>query len=117
MRRAVVAACIVVWAGAVVAAALALTSGLSCDDLRFDRAEWEELDRRDFAQCVVEVQPFRTEDRESLVRRLGPPNRRTRRELQWWIGPDEPFGMKIDSLLIPIDGRGRVARARIGRGG
>jgi hypothetical protein len=115
VRRAVLAACVVVAAGAVIATALAVNSGLSCDELRFDRAEWEEVDRREFAGCVVERQPFRGQDRVSLVRRLGPPDERRRRQLRWWIGADEAFGMKIDVLVIPIDDRGRAASARIGR--
>ena len=32
-----------------------------------------------------------------------------------YIGPDEPFGMKIDVLVVPLDDRGRAAPARIGR--
>lgn len=117
VRPAVVAACVVVAAGAIIATALAVDSGLACDDLRFDRAEWAELDRREFAECVVEVQPFRGLDRESLVRRLGRPDRGSRRWLEWWIGADEAFGMKIDAVVIPIDERGRARPARIGRGG
>ena len=116
MRPAVVAACVVVASGAVIATALAVGSGLSCDDLRFDRAEWEELDRREFAECVVEVQPFRGMQREALLRRIGPPNERWRRVLLWWIGPDEPFGMDIDAIGIPIDDRGRAGPARITTG-
>jgi hypothetical protein len=65
---------------------------------------------------VVEVQPFRGLDRESLVRRMGPPDGRGRRQLRWWIGRDEAFGMKIDALVMPIDDRGRAGPARIGRG-
>jgi hypothetical protein len=117
VRPTVVAACVVIAAGAVIATALAVDSGMACDELRFDRAEWAELDRREFAECVVEVQPFRGLDRTSLVRRLGPPHGRWRRELQWWIGADEAFGMKIDAVVIPIDDRGRAGPARIGRGG
>ena len=114
--RAAVATGVVVAVGAVIVTVLAVGSGVSCDELRYDRAEWQALDRREFASCVVEKQPFRGLDRESLVRRLGPPNVRGRGHLRWWIGPDEPFGMKIDALVIRIDDRGRAVPARIGRG-
>jgi len=117
MRPAVVVACAVVAAGAVIATALALGSGDACDDLRFDRAEWAEADRDEYAPCVVEVQPFRGLEDDELVRRLGRPNERRRGELRWWIGADDDFGMKIDALIVPIDARGRAGPARIGRSG
>jgi hypothetical protein len=113
MRPAVIAACVVVAAGAIIGTAMAVESGLSCDELRFDRAEWEEVDRREVAGCVVEKQPFRGQHRDSLVRRMGPPDERGRRQLRYWIGADETFGMKIDVLVIPIDDRDRAAPARI----
>jgi hypothetical protein len=117
VRRVVVAACVVVAAGAVIATALAADSGLECDDLRFDRAEWEELDRDEFADCVVEDQPFRGLEREVLVRRLGPPKERYGGALRWWTGVDEAFGMKVNELVIPIDDHGRAGRARVYRPG
>jgi hypothetical protein len=118
VRPAVLAACAVVAAAAVIATALAVGSGLSCDDLRFDQAEWNGLDRDEFAECVVEVQPFEGMATESLVRRLGRPDERRerRRLLYWWIGTDELFHMKIDALIIRVDDRGRVGPARIGPG-
>jgi hypothetical protein len=108
---------VVVATGAVVATALAVGSGLSCNDLRYDRAEWEELDRDEFADCVVEDQPFRGLEREILVRRLGPPNERFGGALRWWTGVDEAFGMKVNELVIPIDDHGRAGRARVYRPG
>jgi hypothetical protein len=117
VRRALVAACVVVATGAVVATALAVGSGLSCNDLRYDRAEWEELDRDEFADCVVEDQPFRGLEREILVRRLGPPNERFGGALRWWTGVDEAFGMKVNELVIPIDDHARAGRARVYRPG
>jgi hypothetical protein len=119
VRPAVLAACAVVAAAAVIATALAVGSGLSCDDLQFDRTEWAEVDRREFAKCVVEVQPFEGMAAESLVRRLGRPDERRerRRLLYWWIGADELFRMKIDALIIRVDDRRRAGPARIGRTG
>ena len=117
MRPAVIAAWVVVAAGAVTAAALAVSSGLSCDDLGYDRTEWEELDRDEFADCVVEDQPLRGLEREVLVRRLGPPNERYGGALRWWTGVDEAFGMKVNELVIPIDDHGRAGRARVYRPG
>ena len=109
---------VAVAAGAVVATALAVAgSGLSCDDLWYDRAEWEELDREEFADCVVEDQPFRGLPRKDVVRRLGPPNERARRLLLYFIGTDQLFHMKVDELQIPIDRRGRAGPARVHRSG
>ena len=116
MRRAVIA-CVLVAAGVVVATALAVGSGLSCDDLRYDQAEWEELDRDEFADCVVEDQPFRGLEREVLVRRLGPPNERYGGALRWWTGTDELFHMKVHELVISIDDEGRAGPARVYRPG
>jgi hypothetical protein len=117
VRPPVVVVCAVVAAGAVIATALVVASGGACDDLRFDRTEWGEGDRAEYAACVVEVQPFRGRDDEELVRRLGPADERRRDELRWWIGADDMFGMKIDALVIPIDDRGHAGPARIGRSG
>ena len=116
MRWAVLA-CVLVATGAVVATALALGTGLSCDDLRYDRAEWEELDQDEFADCVVEDQPFRGLERKVLVRRLGPPNERYGGALRWWTGTDELFHMKVHELVIPIDEEGRAGPARVYRPG
>ena len=114
---AVVVACIVVAAGAVVATALAVDSGLPCDELRYDRAEWEKHDRDEFADCVVEEQPFRGLEREVLVRRLGRPNDRYGGALVWFTGTDELFHMKVNELVIPIDDDGRAGTARVYRPG
>jgi hypothetical protein len=117
MRLAVVAMCVVVAIAAALAMVLATSRGTDCGDLRFDRAEWVAGDRDEYAACVVEVQPFRGLEDEDLVRRLGPPNERRRGELRWWIGADDDFGMKIDALVIPVDGSTSTGPARIARTG
>jgi len=113
MRIAVVATAVVV----AVAAALATSRGTDCGDLRFDRVEWAELDRAEYAACVVERQPFQGMNKRAIARRLGPPDERGRTELRWWIGSDDLFHMKIDALVIPVDGGTSSGPARIGRTG
>jgi hypothetical protein len=117
VRQVVIVVGAVVAAGAVIAIVLAVGSGGGCDDLRFDRAEWAKGDRDEIAACVVEVQPFRGLENEAVIQRLGPPDERRRAELRWWIGADDDFGMKIETLAIPIDVQGRAGRARIARSG
>jgi hypothetical protein len=111
-------AVVVLAAVAVVAAVVIVRSGDGCDDLRFDRPEWTVLGRDDYADCVAERQPFRGLDREALALRLGPPEERYgRRKLIWWIGPDDTFGMHVDTLEIPLDDRGRAGPAEVIRRG
>jgi hypothetical protein len=100
-------------AAVVVAGVLIMRSGDGCDELTFDRPEWTDLDRGDYADCVAERQPFQGLRRKALARRLGPPNERWGRTLVWWIGRDDLFGMKVDTLEISLDDQGRAGPARV----
>lgn len=102
---------------AVVATVLIVRSGDRCDELRFDRPEWRVLSRDEYADCVVDRQPFQGLRRTALAQRLGPPHERWGRTLIWWIGPDDLFGMKVDTLEIRLDDRGRAGPAHVTRHG
>jgi hypothetical protein len=83
--------------------------------MQFDRDEWA-ADRAEYAACVVERQPFQGMNERAIARRLGPPDERRRGEFCCWLGPDDAFGMKIETLAIPIDGSISTGPARASPG-
>ena len=126
-RSAVIAALLVVVVATVVALAIANHDGagdVPCAAFRFSRDDWvatgdpPRRTRLEQGQLIVRCKTFQGKSKKQVRRTLGPPaETRGPDRWQWPLALDDEFGMKLLSLVLRFDGRGRVSGSSITRGG